>query len=103
MRFHFRTLTKHSVTVPPFWKDMLLFLRDGMLLGSICELLLLYSNSYDYLVSKSVIKVLERRRMDDFRMAEQLHFETIIKEKSKELEYLQNLKQKREQERAKRE
>lgn len=71
----------HKVTVPPLWKDMVLFLRDGFILGAVCELVLIYSNSYDYLVSKSVMKVLERRRMDDFRMAEQQHFEQIREKK----------------------
>ena len=85
----------HRTIVPPLWKDVLFFIRDGFMLGAACELFLIYSNSYDYLVSKSVMKVLERRRMDDFRMAEQQHIVKIREQKEQELKALRELKMRR--------
>ena len=58
MRYHFKSLMKHKVTVPPLWKDILLFYRDGLIFGVVAELVLIYSNSYDSLISKSVKKIL---------------------------------------------
>ena len=65
---YFNILRKNSkVTVPPFWTDQSLFIRDGIFMGFTLEFLFLYFDAYDSFTRKGTMKCLDSIRYEDYK------------------------------------
>ena len=85
---YFNILKKHKVTVPPFWTDQSLFIRDGFIMGFTLEFIFLYFNAYDSFTRKATIKCLERVRYADYKLKEKKKLDEIKEEKIRKLQSL---------------
>merc|ERR1712086_1245011 len=71
-----------KVTVPPFWTDQSLFLRDGFIMGFGLEFLFLYFNAYDSFTRKATLKCLDTVRHDDYKLQEKAKLEALNRQMS---------------------